>query len=126
MAVTLSTAARNAACNAIVVLFDGATGDSTGDLAFATATPTVICICNFSATSFGSASTGVATAAAISTGTATGSGTVTQAFFRDKSNATIVTCAVSTSASDINLSSVTISTNDTISISSLTFTVPAS
>lgn len=124
MAVTLTTAAKNAACDAIVDLLDGGSGDATGDIAFSTSVPATLCICNTAATAFGSASSGVATAGTIAQGTATAGGTIALALFRNKSNTEIFRCAVSTSGSDINLTSVTISTSDTIDVSSLTVTVP--
>lgn len=129
MAVTLTTAARNAACDAIVDLLDGGSGDATGDIAFSTSAPATLCVCNLSATAFGAASSGVATAASISSGTVSGSSnpsTVALALFRNKANTEIFRCAVGTSGSDINLSSVSVNDGDTISVSSLTFTVPAS
>lgn len=128
MAVTLATAARNAACDAIVDLLDLGSGDATGDIAFSTSAPATLCVCNLAATAFGSASTGVATAATIANGTVSGSSnpsTVALALFRNKSNAEIFRCAVGTSGSDINLSSVSVNDGDTISVSALTFTVPA-
>ena len=125
MAVTLTAAARNAAADAVVDLLDGGTGDATGDIAFSTSAPATLCVCNLSNPAFGAASAGVATAAAISTGTATAAGTVALALFRNRANTEIFRCAVGTSGSDINLSSVSIAINDTISISSLTYTQPA-
>lgn len=128
MAVTLTTAARNAACDAIVDLLDGASGDATGDLAFSTSAPATLCICNTAATAFGSAASGVATAATIAAGTVSGSSnpsTVALCLFRNKANTEIFRCAVGTSGSDINLSSVSVNDGDTITVSSLTFTVPA-
>lgn len=124
MAVTLTTAAKNGACDGIVDLIDGGSGDATGDLAFATSGASVLCACNFSATAFGAASSGTATAAAISQGTATAGGTIAIALFRNKANTEIFRCAVGTSGSDINLSQLTINISDTIDISSLTVTVP--
>ena len=125
MAVTHVTAARNAAADAVVDRLDLGSTDSTGDLAFATSADAVLCTCNFSATAFGSASSGVATAATISQGTVATGGTIAKAFFRDRNNAEVFRCAVSTSGSDINLSSVTVAINDTITISSLTYTAVA-
>lgn len=122
MAVTHVTAARNAAADAVVDRLDLGATDSTGDLAFANSSDTVLCICNFSNPAFGSASSGVATAATISQGTVSVAGTIAKAFFRDRANAEVFRCAVGTSGSDINLSSVTVAVNDTITISSLTYT----
>jgi len=130
MAVTLTTAARNAACDAIVDLLDGGAGDAAGDITFATSGAALnLCTCAMSNPAFGAASTGVATASAISQGTVSGSGnpsTIAVALFRNRANTEIFRCAVGTSGSDINLSSVSVSDSDTIDITSLTFTVPAS
>lgn len=124
MAVTLTTTAKNAACDAIVDLVDSGAGDATGDLSFATSGVSVLCTCNFANPAFGAASSGVATANAIATGTASAAGTAALALFRNRANTEMFRCAVSTSGSDINLSSVTIAINDTITISSLTVTMP--
>lgn len=131
MAVTLTTAARNAACDAIVDLLDAGTpGDAAGDLTFATASAALnVCTCAMTNPAFGASSTGVATAATISAGTVSGSGnpsTVAVALFRNRANTEIFRCAVGTSGSDINLSSVSVSDGDTITVTSLTFTMPAS
>jgi hypothetical protein len=78
---------------------------------------------------FGAASTGVCTAAAIAQGTVAGSGnpsTIAVALFRDRDDAEIFRCAVAASGSDINLSSVSVNDDDTIDITSLTYTQPAS
>ena len=129
MAVTLTTAARNAACDAIVDLLDGGSGDATGDIAFSTSAPATLATCNLAATAFGSAATGVATAGTIAQGTVSGSSnpsTIALALFRNKANTEIFRCAVGTSGSDINLSAVAVNNGDTIDVTSLTFTVPAS
>ena len=130
MAVTLTTAARNAACDAIVDLLDGGSGDATGDIKFYTSgASTLLCTNNMAATAFGSASTGVATAGTIAQGTVSGSSnpsTIALALFCNKSNTEIFRCAVGTSGSDINLSAVAVNNGDTIDVTSLTFTVPAS
>lgn len=129
MAVTLTTAARNAACDAIVDLLDGGAGDATGDIAFSTSAPAILATCNLDDPAFGAASNGVATAGTIAQGTVSGSSnpsTVALALFRNKANTEIFRCAVGTSGSDINLSSVSVNDDDTIDVTSLTFTVPAS
>lgn len=124
MAVTLSTKARNAACDAIVDLLDE--GSGAGNLLFETSGGTDLCECTLSDPAFGAASTGVATAAAISQGTCIASGTIALAQFRDSDDEVMFGCAVGTSGSDINLSSVAVNTSDTIDITSLTVTMPAS
>lgn len=125
MAVTLVTATRNTACDAIVDLIDTGSGDATGDIAFSTSAPATLGVNNMSNPAFGSASGGVATASTIAQGTVTTGGTIALALFRNRANTEQFRCAVGTSGSDINLSSVTVSVNDTIDITSLTYTVPA-
>jgi hypothetical protein len=128
MSVTLTTAARNAACDAVVDLLDTGSGDATGDIAFQTSGNVTVCTNNLAATAFGSSSTGVATAGTIAQGTVSGTAnpsTISQALFRNKSNTEQFRCAVGTTGSDINLSSVSVNDGDTIDISSLTYTQPA-
>lgn len=131
MAVTLTTAARNAAADAVVDLLDGGTpGDASGDITFATSGAAVnLCTCALTNPAFGAASSGVATAATISQGTVSGSSnpsTIAVALFRNRANTEIFRCAVGTSGSDINLSAVAVNNGDTIDITSLTYTQPAS
>jgi hypothetical protein len=123
---TLSTSARNAAVDAITALINGGAGDATGDLQFQTAGSVAVATLNFSATAFGAAATGVATANAISSDTNAVGGTTTKASFRNRANVEILSCTVATSGAEINLSSTVIGAGDTVSITSLTITQPAS
>lgn len=130
MAVTLTTAARNAACAAIVALVDASTGVAAGSINFSTSAPATLCNCPMSNPAFGAPVTGVSTASAITTGTVSGSSnpsTVALALFVNRAGTEVFrcACAVATSPSDINLSNVAVNNDDTISISSLTYTVPA-
>lgn len=126
MALTLSTAARNAACDAVVDLIDG--GSGAGYLEIGTTGMAASLVqCDFSDPAFGAAAAGVATANAISDGTATGAGTAAEARIRDSDDTDIITgLTVGTSGSNINLSSTSISVSDVISITSGTITMPAS
>lgn len=128
MALTLSTAARNAACDAVVDLIDGGSANPTGALVIGTTgMGTTLVTCNFSNPAFGAAATGVATANAISDGTAVATGTAAEANIVDRDAASIITgLTVATSAANVNLSSTGISTNDVVSITSGTVTMPAS
>ncbi len=127
MALTLPTATRNAACNAIVDLLDVGSGQATGDLRFYTAAfATLLATLLFSNPAFGAASTGVATASAItadSSADATGTAAVLRA--RDRDAGTVFEGTVGTSGADINFNTVSWTSGDNISVSSLTFTVPA-
>lgn len=123
---TLEAATRSAACDAIVDLVDVG---GAGTLVFQTSGDVECATLTFSATAFGAASSGVATAAAITSDTSATGGTVAQASFFSGGatkvlEATVTTIAVGTG--DILLSSVVIGASDTVSVSSLTVTVPAS
>lgn len=128
MATTLTTAARNAACDAVVDLLDIGSTDATGDIAFSTSAPATLATNNLANPAFGSSSTGVATAGTIAQGTVSGSSnpsTVALALFRNRNNVEVFRCAVAVSGSDINLSGVSVNDGDTIDITSLTYTQPA-
>lgn len=120
----LETAARNAACDAIVDLIDVG---GAGTLVFETSADVAVATINLSATAFGAASTGVATLAGVPlSDTNAAGGTVAQASFYSGGAAKIMECTVSTSGADINLSSLSVGAGDTVTVSSLTVTVPAS
>lgn len=128
MATTLTTAARNAACNAIVDLLDiGAGANAT--ISWQTAADLEVAVSAMAGTAFGAASVGVATAAAIAQAVVAGSAnpsTIAKALFKDQDGAEVFRCAVGLSGSDINGSSVSVNDDDTIDVTSLTFTMPAS
>lgn len=127
MSVTHVAATRNALANAIAGLVDAGSGDATGDLTFVAAGDAVICTCNFANPSFGAPASGVITANAIAMGTVgvgITSQTVIAALLRNRANAEVLRCAVAVSGSDINLTSVVFSTNDTITISDLSYAAP--
>lgn len=120
---TLSTAGRNAACDAVVDLIDA--GTPPGALVFRTSGDTEVATLPFSTTAFGAASSGVATANSITSDTTATGGTTTKATLQNAAGTAVITATVGTSGSDINLSSVAIGVNDTVSVSSLTVTMPA-
>lgn len=120
---TLSTAARNAACDAIVDLIDAG---GAGSLVFKTSGDAEVATLTFSATAFGAASSGVATAAAITSDTSATGGTTTKAVFVSGGAADILTVTVGTSGAEINLSNNVITAGETVAVSALTVTVPAS
>ena len=126
MAVTLTTAARNAACNAIVDLIDAGAGAGTLELLLANAT-TEVATLTFSDPAFGNANTGVATASAITSDTsATGNAAAaTVAKFKDSDGTEVLRCSVGIGSGDIQLSNNVIAVGETVAISALTVTVPA-
>lgn len=126
MAITLTTTARNAACDAIVDLIDVGSTDANGDLIIATAGDVEVATLSFANPAFGSAVNGVATANAIGADTTATGGTAAIFKFMNRNNAEVLRGSVGTSGADLNLSSVNIGAGDTISVSSFTVTMPAS
>lgn len=131
MAYTLSTAAQNAACDAIVDLVD--TGSGTAAIQMRDSGQ-LIATLNLNNPAFGASSSGVATLDVVTTAV---EGSVTPAGFSTIDRFTIVdrdgtavftgsAGSVATSGADINLSSVTVNQNDEVRITGLTVTVPAS
>lgn len=118
MAVTHATATRNGIADYVVDQLDGGTIKivTSGDVEVATLT--------FGTPAFGAASSGVATANAITSDSSATGGTAAKAELVTSGATSIVFCAVGTSGSDINLSSLSIGAGDTVSISSLTYTAP--
>lgn len=126
MAVTHSTAARNAAANAVVDLLDA--GTPPGALVFLTSGDATVCSIAFENTAFGSASSGVCTLDLGSGKTSDGAtaGTIAKAEFRNAAGTAVIFCACGTSGSDINIpGGLTLATDDTVSITALTYTAPA-
>ena len=126
MAVTHSTAARNAATDAVTALIS-----TSGNLVFRTspssvASPgTAVATLPLSATAFGASSSGTATANAISSDTnATGNASpVAFATLQTSGGTIVIHCAVAASGSDINMTNgLTVAAGDTVSCSSLTYT----
>lgn len=119
-AITHGSAIRDTVCNAVVDALD-----SSGNLVFRTSGNTEVATCPFSATAFGAASSATATANAITSDTSATGGTVAKFTAETSGATTIFTGAVGTSGSDINLSSLSVGSGDTVSVSSLTYTAMA-
>ena len=129
MAVTLTTAARNAMCDALVDLIDVGAGTN-GTCEIATGADVEVATVTFATTAFGAASTGVATAASITDDTsATGNASAVDKFIVKDQDGTEVfrgSVGATSSGEDMELTSTTIGAGDTVSITSFTVTVPAS
>lgn len=125
MAVTHSTAARNAATDAVTALLS-----TSPRLAFrltgTVGSPgTVVATLTMSTTGFGASSSGTATANAITSDTnATGNASpVATATLQTSGGTVVIHCAVAASGSDINMTNgLTVAAGDTVSCSSLTYT----
>lgn len=125
MAVTHSTAARNAAADAVVDLLDA--GTPPGDLVFLTAGDVTVCEVALANPAFGASAAGVATLSGVPlTSTGATAGTIAKAEFRNAAGTAVIFCAVSTSGSDINIpGGLTLANGDTVTVTSLTYTAPA-
>lgn len=129
MALTLPTATRNAMADAAVDLLDAGSGAGTLEIksgASTVAGTNEVATLTFSDPAFGAASSGTATASAITDDSSATGGTASHCTLFDSDSDAVVQGTVGTSGADINLSSVSIGAGDTVSITSLTLTQPAS
>ncbi len=125
MAVTHSTAARNAATDAVTALI-GASGNLKFRLTGTVGSPgTAVATLPLSATAFGASSTGTATANAITSDTnaAGNASPVATATLETSAGTVVIHCAVAASASDVNMTNgLTVAAADTVTCTSLTYT----
>lgn len=122
--VTLTTAARNAACAAVTALVDA--GGGAGNVVIKTSGAFVLVTFPFNATAFGAPSTGVATAAGFpKTIAATGTGTAAIYTVTNFAGTTIWSGTVGTSGEGINLDSLGITAAQSVTLNSFTHTQPA-
>lgn len=125
MAVTHTTAARNAATDAVTALI-GASGHLKFRLAGTVGAPgTIVANLVLSATAFGASATGTATAGAITSDTnATGNAAaVATASLQTSAGTLVIHCAVAASGSDINMTNgLVVTAGDTVTCTSLTYT----
>ena len=127
MAVTHSTAARDAATNAVVDLLDGAGSKLVFRLAGGNigAPSTIVATLTFDTPAFGASSSGTATAGSITSDTnATGNASaVGTASLQTSGDTLVILCGVAASGSDIDMTNgLTVANGDTVSCSSLTYT----
>lgn len=122
-----STAARNAIADGLADQVDTGTTDASGDILIYTAAfGTLLAELTFSNPAFGAASSGVVTANSITDDTsANATGTAAVCRIRDRDNGTVVEGTVGTSGADLNLNTVSITSGDTVSITSATITAPS-
>lgn len=124
MAVTLSTAARNAACDAVVDLVDA--GSGAGKVRIRASTTTLVDIA-LADPAFGAASTGTATAASLPrSGTAAAGGTADNFQVLDSDNNVIWSGTAGTSGTDMILDNTSIANGQTVNLTAFTHTQPAS
>lgn len=125
MAVTHITAVRNVLADAVVDRIDQGSANATGKVAILESSgPTLLAELDFQNPAFGAAAGGTATANAIDDDTsANNSGTADVGELRDRDDAVQVNCSVGATSSgeDIELSSVAITSGDTVSLSSMVY-----
>ena len=129
MAVTISEAARNAACNAIVDLIDGDTPPGNLILYLANGS-TEVATLPLNNPAFGNSAVGVATLdvdPAVTDTSATGNAAAAEvAIFKTGTAGTeVLRCSVGIGSGDIQLTNNVIAASETVTITSLTVTVPA-
>lgn len=120
----LETSARNAACDAVVDLLDA--GAAAGYCQFETSGDAEIATLPMSDPAFGAAAAGVATANSITSDTNATGGTIAQASFYDSNNVKRFEMTAGTSGTEIIVSSTSVGAGDTVAMSALTVTCPAS
>jgi len=121
MALTHSTAAQDAATNAVVELLDGAGSKLAFRISSAGAIAATL---TFATPAFGASSSGLATAGAIASDTnaAGNASPVSHATLQTSGDVIAITCEVAASGSDINMTGgLTVASGDTVSCSSLTY-----
>lgn len=123
----IATTVRNNMCNAFVDAIDVGSGTAGENRIFTAAFATLLATCVYSDPAYGAAAVGVATAGAI-TPEASAPATGTAALLRivDTDAATVAEGTVGTAGADLNLNTTSITTGDSVSISSATITQPAS
>ncbi len=128
MPITLTTNTRDVATNSIVDLIDLGTTNPTGSInIYTSGLTTLLVTLNFSSPAYANSLNGVATGNPIANGTAVTSGTAAIFTVVNRDGVEIFrgTVTATGGGGDIELSSVSIATSQTVSIASSTFTVPA-
>jgi hypothetical protein len=122
MAITHPTAVRNAIADLVVDGLDSGSGTASGRFKFRTAADVDVATLPFSNPAFGSASSGSATSNAITSDTNAAGGVVAKFVCVDRDATIRIQGAVAVSGGDVNISSLSVSPGDTISIASLVYT----
>lgn len=125
MALTLETLLRNALADAVDTAIN--TGGGTSNLKFETSGDAEVATIDFQNPAFGAAVGGVIALQGVplQDGSATG-GTIAQFSIYDRGAAKLLEGTVATSGADINITSVVVAATETVELTALTITVPAS
>lgn len=120
----LESATRTSACDAIVDNIDS--GGAAGTCVFETSGDAAVATCTFSSPAFAAAAAGVASANAVTADSAATGGDAAQVSFYDSNSTKVMECTCSTSGAEFTITSTTIGSGDTVSVTGITVTVPAS
>ncbi len=123
MALTHTTATRNALANAINTAANAGAGAAL--LVIMTSADGEVATLTMSDPAYGAASAGAVTANAITDDTNATGGTAALFKVTDSAGAEVYRGTVGTSGADLNLSSLSIAAGDTVSVSSLVYTASA-
>lgn len=125
----VSTAARNAGCNAIVDLVDVGSTNAQGQIVIGTTgMGTVLATCPCNNPAFDAAAVGVAAldvTPAVEDDSADATGAAAEFEVQDRDENPVLTGDVSTSGADLNLNSTAIQAGVKVTITSMSVTVPA-
>lgn len=124
MALTLTTIARNGACNGVVDLCDQGAG--AGYIEFQTSGDVEAATLTFNDPAFGNSATGVATAGTITPDSSAAGGVVDRFRFYDSDANEVLMGVLALAGGDMNLNTLTIQATDIVAISTLTVTMPDS
>ena len=126
MTVSHSDNMQNAITNLVVDSLDVGAG-ANATLEFQTSAGAALAVLTFGTTAFGNSGAsvvGLATANAMTPESNATAGIVAKAAMKDQDGVEKVLCAVGTSGSDINISSLTLSSGDQVTMTSLTYKGP--
>ena len=121
MAITHSTGAKNAAANAVVDLLDVGAG-ANGTLVIKTSGDAVLVTINLAEPAFGAASGGVAAISGTPNGVATGAGVAAKFDLKDEDGTVVISGTVGQGSGDISLDNTNIAVDQTVTISTMTYT----
>jgi hypothetical protein len=125
MAVTHPTAVRTGIADFVVDQLDE--GTPPGTLVFQTSGDVEVATLTLANPAFGAASNAVATAGSITSDSSATGGTIAKARLKNAAGTDKIICSVTATGGggDIELSSVSVSAGQTVSVTSLTYTAPA-
>lgn len=124
MAITHSTATRNAMANAIDDQANSGVANPNAQLVLMAAGDVEVATLEMSNPAFGAASNGTITANAITADPSATGGTVVAFKVVDRDGAEVYRGSVATSGADLNMTSTTIAATEQVSVSSLAYTAP--